>query len=57
MGEIFGVLIAALLIKLHLLIPLAIIWFVAWLIWRALSTEVGIIVALFGLALVLSKCT
>ena len=57
MGEILGVLFAVLLIKLHLIIPLAIIWLIAWLIWRTLSTEVGLIVALLGLGVILSKCS
>jgi hypothetical protein len=57
MGEIFGILVAVLLIKLHLIIPLAIIWLVAWLIWRTLSSEFGLIVALLGLGVVLAKCS
>ena len=48
---------ALVLIKLHLLIPLAIVGLVAWLIWRTLSTEAGLAVALIGVGLILTKCT
>jgi hypothetical protein len=57
MGDVFAVLAAAVLIKLHLIIPLTIVVLVAWLIKRMLSTETGLIVALLGLGLVLSKCS
>jgi hypothetical protein len=57
MGEILGLLFAALLIKLHLIMPLAIIWLIAWLIWRTLSTEFGLIIAILGLGVILSKCS
>jgi hypothetical protein len=57
MVEVLGVLVAALLIKMHLIIPLAIIALVAWLIWKTLSTEFGLIVALIGAGVILSKCS
>jgi hypothetical protein len=57
MEDILGVLFAVLLIKLHLIIPLVVVVLIAWLIKRALLTDAGIAVALFGLGLVLAKCS